>query len=311
MQYYKHMAVFVVVVDTGSFTAAAARLGTAKSAVSRYVSELEEHLGVVLLQRTTRRFSITEAGQRYYESCARMVAEAEAAEEAVRDLRSEATGTLRLSAPVSFGIDIFMPALIEFTDLYPKLDVNVTLDNRPIDLVEEGIDLAIRFGGVTNTASTSLMARRLSTTTAVICATPAYFAANGVPAVPRDLANHRWLPAAAAGSEKLTLKQGEQTHTVTLDGRFRTNNGDAVLAFLRTGKGIAQYPLWGAYDDLVAGNLKIALADYQAPELAINAVYPSAKHVLPRVRLFIDYLAEKFEGRDWSTISDDWIARPG
>ncbi|MDA0241306.1 MAG: LysR family transcriptional regulator, partial [Proteobacteria bacterium] len=161
MQYYKHMAIFVVLVDTGSFTAAAQRLGTAKSAVSRYVSELEEHLGVVLLQRTTRQFSITEAGQRYYESCARMVAEAEAAEEAVRDLQSEATGTLRFSAPVRCGFDIIMPALIEFTERYPKLDVNVTLDNRAIDLVEEGIDLAVRFGRVT---SPSLIARQLATT---------------------------------------------------------------------------------------------------------------------------------------------------
>lgn len=306
MQYYKHMAMFVVVVDTGSFTAAATRLGTAKSAVSRYVSELEEHLGVVLLQRTTRQFSITEAGQRYYESCARMVAEAEAAEEAVRDLRSEATGTLRVSAPVSFGIDIIMPALIEFTDLYPKLDVNVTLDNRAIDLVEEGIDLGVRFGHVT---SPSLMARQLSATTSVICGAPDYFHAHGIPEVPRDLTSHKWLPAATTGSEKLTFKQGEQTHSVTLNGRFRTNNGDAVLAFLRTGKGIAQYPLWGAYDDLVAGRLKIALADYLAPELSINAVYPATKHVLPRVRLFIDHLAEKFVGRDWLSISNDWIAR--
>ena len=235
-----------------------------------------------------------------------MVAEAEAAEEAVRDLRSEATGTLRISAPVSFGIDILMPALIEFTDLYPKLDVNVSLDNRAIDLVEEGIDLAVRFGGVT---SPSLRVRQLSTTTSVICGAPEYFAANGIPAVPRDLAAHKWLPA-TTGSEKLSLRQGEQNHSVTLNGRFRTNNGDAVLAFLRTGKGIAQYPLWGAYDDLVAGKLKIVLADYKAPALGILAVYPSAKHVLPRVRLFIDYLAEKFVGRDWITIADAWIARP-
>lgn len=304
MQNFKQKAVFAAVADAGSFTAAAQRLGIAKSAVSRYVSELEDELGVILLQRTTRRLSLTEAGARYHEYCARMVAEADAADESVSDLRSEPTGKLRISAPFNFGSDFVLPILIEFAARYPQLEVDFNLDLRAVDLIEQGYDMAIRIGELPDS---SLMARKLATCRTIICGSPEYFAAHGIPDSPRALVDHKWIPINPV-SERLVFRHGERSQTVTLKGRFSTNNADALMVLLRTGQGLAQFPLWLALKDLEAGTLKVALADYSTGDLGVFAIYPSAKHILPRVRLFIDELVAKCGQHDWTRIDPNWLA---
>ncbi|MCW5731549.1 MAG: LysR family transcriptional regulator, partial [Alphaproteobacteria bacterium] len=184
------MAVFARIVEAGSFTAAARRLGMSKSAVSKQVSRLEEALGTRLLNRTTRRLSLSQAGLAFHEHCARILAEAQAAEEAVQSLQAEPRGLLRVNAPMSFGILHLAPAIPDFLARYPGLRVDMDLADRYVDLVAEGFDLAIRIGRLEDS---SLIARRIAPARRVVCGTPDYFARHGVPAEPADLARHNCL----------------------------------------------------------------------------------------------------------------------
>lgn len=304
MLQFRKMATFATVVEAGTFTAAAVRLGVAKSAISKSVSDLEEELGVLLLHRTTRRLALTEAGSRYYEGCARMIGVAEAAESEVRDFRAEPSGLLRLTAPVVFGADHVVPLVAKFMEAHPRLRVEVNLEDRYVNLIEEGMDLAVRAGVLEDS---SLVVRRLAPVTSVVCGSPQYLKHAGVPKTPADLARHDWIYYTPL-SRQLSFRQGERQFSITVKANLSTNSGNAVIVLLREGRGLTLAPLWIVKNDLVAGRLKAVLTAYEIRRTAIHALFPEGKNLLPRVRLLVESLVEYCRENDWAGIDPDWIA---
>lgn len=286
------MAVFARVVDAGGFSAAARALGVSKSAVSKQVSALEDRLGARLLQRTTRRMSLTEAGAAFLEACRRVLAEAEAAESAIGALQAEPRGVLKVNAPMTFGLMHLSGAIPAFMARYPDLRVDLTLDDRFVDLVDEGVDVAIRIGRL---ADSSLMARRLAPGRQVMVAAPAYLEANGRPRKLADLARHDCLCYAYLSTgDEWRFEGPEGEVSVRLDGRLRANNGEVLLAAARAGLGIAALPTFMSGPDLRSGRLERVLPDYESTAIAIHAVWPASRHLTAKVRAFVDFLAERF-----------------
>ncbi len=286
------MAIFAKVVEAKSFTGAAAELGMSKSAVSKHISRLEDRLGARLLNRTTRRLSLTETGAAFYDRCARVVAEAEEAELAVTRLQSEPRGTLRVNAPVSFGALHLAPAIPDFLARYPELHVDLTLNDRFVDLVEDGFDMAIRIARLTDS---SLIARRLAPDRRVVCGTPAYFARAGEPEVPEDLMRHNCISYAYMSvQDQWQFVEGASTRSIAVEGNFRANNGDAMRAAVLGGIGVAMLPAFLVGEDLKAGRIKAVLERYTPGRTSIHAVYPHNRHLSAKVRAFVDFLAERF-----------------
>ena len=289
------MAVFARVVEAEGFSRAARELGLSKSAVSKQVSRLEDALGVRLLYRTTRRLSLTEAGATFFEGCQRVVAAAEAAERAVTHLAAVPSGRLRVNAPMSFGVYHVGPALPEFMARYPELSVEMTLNDRVVDLVEEGFDLGLR---IVKLEDSSLIARRLAPNRRVLCAAPAYLEAHGRPAALEDLKDHECLlysNQVSGNVWRLYGPGGERLLRVA--GRLRVNNGDALLAAAIGGLGTAFLPTFICGEALRAGQLVHVLPEWSEPtDTAIYAVYPAARHLSPKVGVFVDFLAERFGG---------------
>jgi DNA-binding transcriptional LysR family regulator len=288
------MAVFARVVETESFSAAARVLGISKSAASKQVSRLEDRLGVRLLNRTTRRLSLTEAGAAFYAACERVVAEAEAAEAAVRRLAAAPRGTLKVNVPMSFGMLYLAPALPDFMARYPELAVDMVLNDRLVDLVEEGFDMGVRIGRLTDS---SLIARRLGPNRMLLYAAPSYLSRHGRPETPRDLLRHECLVYSYqrnVGDWRFRGPDGEETR-LRVKGRLTINNGDALHAAALGGLGITLQPSFICGGDLEAGRVERLLPDWQAArESSIYAVYPASRNLLPKVRVFVDFLAERF-----------------
>jgi len=286
------IAVFVHVVRSGSFTAAAEKLGLSKSVVSKYVTRLEDRLGARLLNRTTRRLSLTEVGQAFFDRSQRALGEIEAAEAEVSRLQGEPRGQLRLSSPMSFGILHLAPLLPAFQSRYPELTVDMVLDDRKADLVDEGFDLAIRIGELPDS---SLVARRLGPCRHVVCGAPEYFARNGVPQSPEDLADHPALTYRYqdAPAEWRLVDSDGSFHQVTINSRLQMNNSLALREALLAGAGVTLTPTFIVGSEIRAGRLMAVLTGYRALEVSIYAVYPQRKHLSPKVRAFIDYLAEQ------------------
>jgi len=287
------MAVFARVVEENGFTQAARRLGMSKSAVSKQVSQLEDRVGARLLQRTTRRVSLTDVGATFYERCARILAEAEEAELAVSRLQSAPRGTLRISAPMSFGRSHLAPAVAEFLCHYPELRVDMQLSDRVVDLVDEGYDLAVRIARLTDS---SLIARRLCPAPRVTCAAPAYLAARGTPLHPGELTSHNCLLYSylSTGDTWHFPQPGRGDIAVPVTGTFRANNGDVLLEGAMAGLGIVVAPAFMAEPALADGRLVEILADYRDLGAAVHAVYPHNRHLPVKVRAFIDFLVNRF-----------------
>jgi DNA-binding transcriptional LysR family regulator len=286
------IAAFARVVDSGSFSAAARRLNVSKSAISAHVQRLEERLGVRLLNRTTRRVSVTEAGAAYYRHCGRILAEAEAAEQAASALQREPRGTLRVSAPDSFGWMHVAPAVPAFLKRYPDLAIDIKLSAAYVNLVDEGLDLAIRIGVLEDSA---LVARKLASSRLVLCAAPAYLEERGMPRAPDDLAGHNCLCAdlLSWGDEwRLVGKRGEVR--VPVNGSFRSNNAEMLRAAALDGVGIAALPTWAVAEQLRSGMLQRVLTAWEAPASTIYAVYPGNRLMSMKVRAFVDHLARCF-----------------
>ena len=247
------MAIFAKVVEAKSFTAAAARLGVTKSLVSREIGRLEDRLGARLLNRSTRRLSVTETGAAFYERCARVVAEAEEAERAVTNLQSEPRGTLMLNAPVSFGALHVAPAISEYLARFPEARIDMTLNDRFVDLVEEGFDLAIRIAVLTDS---SLIARRLAPSRRAVCASYAYLERHGAPRVPDDLLHHNCMSYAyMAIEDQWQLIEDGQSRAIPVSGNFRANNGDALREAALAGLGLAILPTFIVGRDIQEGRL--------------------------------------------------------
>ena len=286
------MRIFTEVADRESFSAAARTLGLSKSAVSKQVGRLEEELGARLLNRTTRRVSLTEAGVAFYRGGLEALAAAEAARGAVTRLSEAPRGRLKISAPVSFSIKRLGPLLAGFLARYPEITLDLTLNDRRVDLVEEGFDLAIRIGVLDDS---SLIARKLAPCPMLLCAAPSYLERRGAPAEPRDLAAHDCLIySLRASPEQWRFEGPGASRSVKVRGPLEANNGDLLRAAARDGAGIVLLPSFIVGADVESGALRQVLPDWVCPsQSAIYAVYPSSRQLSPKVRVCIDYLAER------------------
>lgn len=297
MDHLADIALFVRVVDGESFTAAAAALGISKSYASRRVRALEDHLGARLLDRTTRRLSLTDAGRAFYEQAAPHLDGLAAAEQAVAALQAEPRGTLRLAAPLSFGLRWLQPALLAFMARWPELRVEVSFDDRTVDVVAEGYDLAIRGGRMTDS---SLVARRLAPIQGVVAASPAYLAAAGTPAHPADLARHRCLDYAIRASMPRWWLSGPQGEvSVEPDARLVTDSGQVLVAAAVAGLGVVYQPDFLVRDEILAGRLVPLFPGWRTWDGHFHAVYPHRRHLSPKVRLLVEHLVAAFDGPPW------------
>ena len=289
---------FVKVAELHSFSQAAARLNTSKSVVSRHVAALEAQLGLRLFHRTTRAITLTEAGRGYFERVSQILLDLQDADQAVSHLQMTPRGRLKVSAPMSFGFLHLAPALADFLGQYPELEVDVTMNDRFEDLVGEGLDLAVRIGTL---GDSSFIAKKIAPIRRVICASPRYLAAHGTPDVPQDLRAHQCLCNSnqPGGHEwRFTMPEGKSV-TVPVKGRLALNNGDALRVAALNDLGFVDIPTFIVGGDLKAGTL-VSVLDVHVPQsLALHAVYSHARHLSPKVRAFIDFLASRFGPRPY------------
>ncbi len=286
------MAVFATVADLGSFSAAARRLGISPSAVSKHVTRLEDRLGARLIQRTTRKLSLTEEGHAFHHRCRRILTDIEDAEAAISELHASPRGTLHINGSVAFTKHQVVPLLPEFMARYPELNVELELTDRSIDLVQEAVDVAIR---LTEPTDLSLIVRRLATNRRLIVAAPGYLERHGVPTTPDALSNHNCLRVSTRSKfNDWEFTDASGTRTIHVKGRFEVNDGDSLHHAVRAGIGIARLATYLIAPDIQAGRLTPILTDYVHEQASIYVVYPHRRHLSPKVRAFVDFLVEKF-----------------
>lgn len=298
------MKVFGSVVEAGSFASAARRLRLSRAVVTKHVAALEDRLQVRLLERTTRKLSVTEAGGRYYERCAQILAEIEDAESEAAQAAVTPSGTLRISAPHTFASMHIAPHLAEFRRQFPAVDLEITLSDRFVDLLEEGFDLAIRIAD--KLPESSLVARQLAACRFVVCGAPEYFEQHGEPQVPDDLAEHPCLGYTLSTREHnwVFVCPQEQRYVVNVSGPLRSNSGELLRAAAIGGAGVMLLPTFYVGEDLERGRLKAVLTDYSVQEYGIYAVYPSRKHLTAKVKAFVDFLRARYGAEPYW---DEWL----
>lgn len=280
---------FVRVSETGSFASAAAHMGMSKSGLSRRVARLEEELGAKLLTRTASGANRTVIGEAYYLRAANILAELEAAREAVADAVTQLAGPIRLTAPLSFGTMHLAPALADFAHHHPKVELDSMFDDQPVDLVGGGFDLAIRIG---NPADSSLIARRIAPVRRVLLASPFYLSAHGAPAHPRDIAGHDIV--AYANADRWRFRVGGRWERFRGKPRLRANNGEMLRAAAAAGVGLAILPSFIAAPAIEDGSLVVLLPDFPLEEAALYALMPPGRAATARVRALVDHLVERF-----------------
>ncbi|MCL4798861.1 MAG: LysR family transcriptional regulator [Burkholderiales bacterium] len=292
MQDLNDMVTFARVVEAKSFSEAARRMHASKSRVSKAIAKLERSLGARLLNRSTRGLSLTEVGAAFYEHCARIVEEAEQAEQVVSHLHAEPRGVLKVTASVAFGTLHVAPALPEFLARHPELRIDMTISDRVVDLVEEGYDLGVR---ITREPGLNLVARKLAPVRRVICATPGYFKRRGVPKNPADLAGHNCLHYTAfGGPSEWRLRGPQKEFAVPVAGSLRINDDEALSQAVLGGLGVALLPTFIIGKELQAGRLQAVLADYVPLEQHVYAVHLPNVHLPPKIRAFVDFLRARF-----------------
>ncbi|OOF23638.1 LysR family transcriptional regulator [Salinivibrio sp. IB574] len=277
---------FLAVAEHGSFTQAAYKLDTNVVAVSRRVAALEAHLGVKLFHRTTRKVTLTDEGEHYYQRCRPLMAALQEAEQTITQSQALPTGLVRVTAPVNFGEQYIAPLLAPFLRQYPHVSVDLHLTNRRIDLIETGTDVAIRIGHL---ADSSLKAKRLGSRRLTICASPVYLAAHGRPLTPSDLNRHVCL---VGSNEHWHYQAGNKVRALTVSGRLRCNSGVALLEAAKQGIGLAQLPHYYVQEALAEGTLEEVLVDYRIEEEGIWALYPRGRQLQPKVAALLAYLAQ-------------------
>lgn len=296
------MSAFAKVVASGSYAEAARQLGLTRSAVSKAVTELEELLGARLLDRTTRRTSPTEVGRAYYERCIDILASIEETELQVSRLHDEPRGVLRVNAPMSFGIRYLGGAIADFMAAYPDLKVELLLNDRFIDPLEEGVDVTVRIGAL---ADSSLIARKLAPARRVLAASPDYLARHGEPQAPGDLARHRCLNYGhVTATQHWELTTGEGMIAVPITSYLCSNNGDVLREAALKGNGITLLPTFIVGEDIKSGHLRVVLASHAPTSLAIHALYAPNRYLAAKTRLLIDFLVARFNRPSW----DDAVA---
>lgn len=293
------MNMFVRVVETGSFSAVARELNSTQPTISKNIAELESWLGAKLLSRSTRSLRLTETGADYYERCVAILQDVEDAEQNVGLLQTQPKGLVRVSAAVAFGRLHIVPRLTGFTEQYPDIRVDISLNDRVVDLVEEGLDVAFRMG---NLRDSNLIARKVCSTPTVTAATPHYLKQHGLPAHPRDLKNHSYIVYTDLGNrEHVTYQEnGEEIH-VKVSGNLQTNNSEVLRSALLSGLGISRVPQWLVGDKLADGSLIEVLPEFQPGPTDIHVVYSPGRHLPSKIRCFMDYFSEQF--RDCSVIN--------
>jgi len=292
------IALFVRVARAKNLSAAARELGITTSAVSKQLTRLETRLGVKLLHRTTRQVTLTEAGERFYERCTRVVAELEEAEAEVAEAQLEPRGTLRVNAPMTFGRLHLGPPIAAFAERNPGLAIEVTLTDRLVDPIEEGFDVSIRVADLGDAAVSGLAARKLATSRRALCAAPSYLAARGTPKRPDDLARHECLGYAylATGCE-WPFRARDGVRRVRVSGRLESNNGELLRELALAGLGIALLPLFLVGADLASGRLVSVLESTLAADTAIWALFGHRRLVPAKTRAFVDFLADDLKRR--------------
>lgn len=286
------MQLFVRVVDAGSYTAAADQMEISRALASKLVQSLEEQLGVRLLHRTTRKLSLTEAGESYYQRVSEILGSLHEAEALASELQVEPRGRLRVSAPMSFAIHHLGSAVAEFQQRHPRIELELNLNDRQVDLVEEGFDMAVR---IARLADSSLVARRIARCRLLLVASPDYLARTGAPQQPQDLIARNFLSyTLAARRDEIVLVSGSERHTLNLSGNLRVNNGDVIASAAVAGLGICLSPSFLIWQRLQRGELVPVLPRWQIPDIGVHAVYPAGRTLPAKTRSFIDFLVERF-----------------
>lgn len=285
------LSTFVAVVEAGGLSAASGRLGTAKSAISRRLRELEARLGTTLFSRTGRRLRLTETGEDFYRRVTRLLEDLRDAEAVASRGSREAVGRLRVSAPVSFTIHCLAPVVREFAERHPRLQVEIETDDRIVDIIGDGYDLAVR---ISELKDSTLVARRLAQVRHVLCASPGYLAVHGRPERPEDLAGHVGITYGYRGPRRhWTFKDG---YVAAIRSNLWMTNGDAMREAAVSGAGIVLLPTFIVHRAVERGELEVLLAEHMRPPIALYAVFPSRKRMTARARLFVDFLADRFAG---------------
>jgi DNA-binding transcriptional LysR family regulator len=306
MDRYTQMEFFALTAELGSLTKAAERLGMSNAAASRMLSALEDRLGTRLVERTTRRLWLTDAGREYQQRCASILAEIAEADTAVSDMARQPRGVLRVTSSVSFAVLHIAPWLPEFRQRYPELSVQITAANRYPNFIEAGIDCAIRTRE--HEGDSGITVRRLAHTRRVLAASPAYLARHGAPQAPEDVANQNVLVYSyAANPYVLEFKRGRERRRIAISAVLESNEGQVICAAGRAGLGIVVQPLYIVHDDIVAGRLVPLLDDWELPPLTINLAYQSRRHQPAKLRVFADALTEHVRSLD---LENRWNAVP-
>lgn len=282
------MEIFVSVAEAGSFSAAARRMNVGQPAISKSVAQLEDRLGVRLILRSTRGLTMTDAGQRFYEHAKLAIKEADDAEQVVRDVSDSLSGKLRVSAAVTFACLHVLPSLGEFMKRHPRLEVDLKLDDRNIDLLEEGMDLALRMGAL---ADSSMTARRIGRSPRLVVGTPDYFARAGLPSTPADLNGHQAIIySQRGGGETWTFSQSGNDVDVTLSGRVRVSAAEGMRTAVLNGMGVAIASRWMFSPELAAGQVEAVLTDWTLPAVDLWAVFPSGRLATAKARAFVEFV---------------------
>lgn len=298
MDRFENLNHFVKVVEAGSISVAAERLVVAKSAVSRRLKELESHLGVELFHRTTRRMNLTDTGRAFYHQAVRILDDLYEAEQATSQAHERLKGSLKVALPSGFGLMHMSPAINDFLQLHPQIEFDLDFNDRQVDLIEEGFDLAIRIAVLPDS---SLIARRIATIHHVVCASPAYLEAFGVPEHPQQLVDHRCLTYSLLKDPYhwsfVDADSNEQT--VRVNSCMRASAGGFLRDAAVQGQGIVYMPAFIVYNEIAEGKLVPILDEYAKWQIDAHAIYPQTRHLSQRVRSFVDYLVERFSGRPY------------
>lgn len=286
MNHWEGLDEFIAVAETGQFTAAAQRIGLSSSQVSRQIARLEERLQTRLFYRSTRKVALTEAGQTFLQHCQRLVDARDEAMRAISDLTGEPKGLLRMTCAVAYGERFIVPLVNAFMARHPQLRVDIELSNRPLDLVHEGLDLAIRLGRLQDSR---LVATRLAPRVMYLCAAPSYLERYGRPHSLSELARHNCL---VGSSDQWTFQQDGKEQSLRVQGNWRCNSGQAVLDAALRGFGLCQLPDYYVLDHLKSGELVSLLEQHRPPNTAVWALYPQQRHLSPKVRQLVDALRD-------------------
>ncbi|MFQ3229661.1 LysR family transcriptional regulator [Reinekea sp.] len=289
--------VFVRIVEAAGIGRAADQLNIAKSAVSRRLSDLEERLGTKLINRTTRRSSLTDAGRSYYQQALKVLDQVNEMNGDITASATNLTGTIRFAAPLSFGLLHLGPAIEEFSSIHPDLNIHIDFSDRQVDIIEEGFDVAFR---IADLKDSSIQARKVFQSHHTLLASPAYLTKRGRPKLIGDLEHHDFLRYGVGSSAHWALTDSEgREHKITLQSKISANNGDFLLQMAKSGLGIVMLPTFIAWQALKQGELEKVLPNYQIPSLNGYCLYPKNRFLPARARMFIDFLVDRFETPYW------------